>query len=96
MHQSAATAAQGLRAPIETGPARSSVWTCDDWGRLLAGGTVGLCLAVSQLVATGLEKWFLWAALLVGVHQVITTLAGWCPVKLILLRLGVPERPLTD
>ncbi|HEX7716121.1 MAG TPA: DUF2892 domain-containing protein [Marmoricola sp.] len=47
------------------------------------------------LVGTGLaafvSPWFLVLPALVGANQLLMVAVGWCPMSLLLARLGVPE-----
>jgi hypothetical protein len=66
-------------------------WTCDRWGRLLAGSVCGVCLAVGWLWPD--SRAVVWPLIgLTAVQLVVTALVGWCPLQEFVRRLGIPER----
>jgi hypothetical protein len=55
----------------------------------LMAGTVTL---TGMLLGVLVSSWFLILPALAGVNQLLMVSAGWCPMSLVLTRLGVPNR----
>jgi hypothetical protein len=53
----------------------------------LMAGTVTL---LGVALAAAVSPWFLLLPALVGANQLLMVAAGWCPMSLLLTRLGVP------
>lgn len=78
-------------ATQQTSP--DAAWTTDRCGRLLAGGSIGLCLGAAWLCGTGLTATLCAAgALAIALEQVFTALIGWCPFHQFMRWLGIKER----
>jgi hypothetical protein len=71
------------------------VWTADRFGRLLAGGSIFLCLTAAWALRSSDGPDALALALLaalIGLEQVVTALIGWCPFHQMMKRMGIKDR----
>ena len=60
----------------------------ENWIRLIAGSFVLISLALGLLVS---QYWFIFTAF-VGVNLAQSALTGFCPVEVLLKKLGVTEK----
>jgi hypothetical protein len=59
----------------------------------LLAGTVTL---IGVLLSATVSRWFLLIPTLVGTNQLLMVATGWCPMSLLLARLGIgTDRPAT-
>ena len=61
----------------------------ENWIRLIAGSFVLISLALGLLVS---QYWFIFTAF-VGVNLAQSALTGFCPMDVLLKKLGVREKP---
>lgn len=61
----------------------------ENWIRLIAGSFILISLALSLLVS---QYWLIFTAF-VGVNLSQSALTGFCPMELLLKKLGIREKP---
>ncbi|MCK6474500.1 MAG: DUF2892 domain-containing protein [Planctomycetes bacterium] len=81
--------ALALRSPDANPRAETSVpWSAERWGRFLAGCSV---LGFS-ILGLAVHPYFLAGTLLAAANLIVTSLTDRCPLRALLLRMGVKER----
>ena len=76
-------------APAATGPARTvnTGWPMQRILFVLAGTATLL----GVLLTASVSRWFLIIPALVGANQLLMVAVGWCPMSLLLTRLGLGQ-----
>jgi hypothetical protein len=81
--------------PTEGGPMTTATPTCSTamtWHlQRILFLVAGLVTLTGVALGAFVSPWFLLIPTMVGVNQLLMVAVGWCPMSLLLKRIGVPE-----